>query len=602
MKKSSLITGCLVLGAGIVYGQQIGHRPLQYIGYHHDGSGVFRDCTPVTEWNEWDFREEVAGQDRRGRDIKVELPDKENRVNIVWKVPHYNWSNGGMIIVGGRLYALSDRGGFGFYADRPAEFTGVELWCFDPDTGKELWRKDLHHWELVPNGEELRKTVQEYNRRFTEIYRAWSPLGSAMRNRSSGTALSDERYKELSAPVRELIPDLPPDLESLKGTVFDNTGYEQIHFFRRILPRYFPEVDEMRKTIERAGYLLDPWGGKYDPLGISMQTPVSDGKHIYVSTAFGAVFCVDLDGKEVWKKWFGGGWVRAAAIPSPVLSGDLLHVIGQEREGRQAERVRVAMDKHTGETVWTAKFSGSYQTGPVVLELPVAGDLNNMMTVLVFQGNGAVLRADDGKELLAGLPAAWNGRPIGVDRDVVVLNNKSADGGGGGNIKNDYAEGWAALRLSAPDRDTVVAETLWEGKKLGWGNVVARDGVLFHQNRNLIESYDLFSGEQLAKAGGTMAAAFHYPMLAGDYIIGMDMKGFFGVAQVSADGREVKVVANNRLGDRVYGEKEAPPLDMKFSYGCNPFASGNRLFIRSMTELYCIGNPDEPLRLSKEHM
>jgi outer membrane protein assembly factor BamB len=578
-----------------------GHQPVQYIGYHHDGSGVFRDCTPVSTWNEWDFKEVVTGKDERGKEQKAEVPDKERRVNIVWKVPHYNWCNGGMIIVGGKLFAMSDRGGFGFYADRPAEFAGAELFCHDPATGKLLWKTDLDHWDLVPNGAELRTLLLDYNKRQTEVYRAWAPLGLAMRARASGAALTEERYQQLSKPVRALIPDLPADLASLKGTVFDSTGYEQLHFFGKILPKYFPDLAETRKKLQAAGYLLDPWGGKYDPLGISMQTPVSDGKYIYVHTSYGGVFCVDLTGKIVWKRWQGAGWERAAAIPSPVLSGDLLHIIGVEGKSKDKNKLRIAVNKADGKTVWTAPFRGSYQTGPVVLDLPIAGDLKNRLTVLVFQGDGSVLRAKDGKELLTGLPAAWNGRPIGVDGDIVVLNNKSADGGGGSSIKNDYDEGWAAVRLTAPNADTVKAEVLWQGKKMGWGNVVARDGVVFHHARNLVESFDIRTGEQLGKATGTMVAAFHFPILAGDYLFGLEPKGFCGVAQVSADGRTLKVIGNSRLGDRVYGGKNSGPLDMKFSYGCQMFASGNRIFIRSMTDLYCLGNPAEALRLSKEH-
>jgi outer membrane protein assembly factor BamB len=577
-----------------------GHQPVQYIGYWHDGSGVFRDCNPVNTWNEWDFKEVVTGKDDRGREQKMEVPDKERRVNIVWKVPHYNWCNGGIIITGGKLIGMTDRGGLGFYADRPADFVGALMVAFDPATGKELWRTDLDHWDLVPDGAVLSKELQTFNQKMTELYRAWVPLGLALRARHGGVSLTEERYRQLSQPVRALFPDLPADLASLKGTIYDNTGYEQIHFFGKLLPKYFPELAETRKKIQKAGYLLDPWAGKHDSLGISMQTPVSDGKHIYVHTGYGGVFCLDLNGKIIWKTWCGSGWERAAAIPSPVLStgGSLLHIVSMKGK----DKVRMAVSTKDGKEVWSSPFQGSYQSGPTVLTLPIAGDRSKPLEVLYFSGNGQVLRATDGKELCKGLPAAWNGRPTPVSGDVLIMNNKSADGGGGSNIKNDYDEGWAAIRLKAVSADAVVPETLWQGKKWGWGNVVARDNVVYALD-GTVEAVDLLTGQQLGQSNGKVPnkVPFHYPILAGDLLIGMETTGRFGVAQVSADGRDLKVVSTPRLGERVYGAKDGLPLDMKFSYGCQMCASGNRIFIRSMTDLYCIGDPAEALRLSKEH-
>jgi hypothetical protein len=56
-----------------------------------------------------------------------------------------------------------------------------------------------------------------------------------------------------------------------------------------------------------------------------------------------------------------------------------------------------------------------------------------------------------------------------------------------------------------------------------------------------------------------------------------------------------------RLGDRIYGKGQLDPRDKKFTYGCQLFASGNRLFIRSHTHLYCIGDPQQEMVLSPHH-
>ena len=579
-----------------------GHQPLRYIGYYHDGSGVFRDATPVTSWNEWDFKEVETGEkDGRGRPVKVTVPDRERRVNIVWKVPHYNWCNGGMIVAGGKLFAMSDRAGLGFYADRLAEFAGAELFCIDPADGKTIWKIDLDHWDLVPNGAELRKTLLEYNRKGTEIYRAWCPLGNALRDREGGVKLSETHYQELAKPARVFFADLPGDLAGLKGTIFDNTGYEQIHFMK-LLPKYFPAVVEMRKKIQAAGYLLDPWGGKYDHLGINMQTPVSDGKRVWICTAYGGVFCADLNGKIIWKKWLGGGWDRAAAIPSPVLAGDLLITIGRESQGRQPRTAWIALDTKNGRQIWDSPFRGSYQQGPIVLDLPLGGDANNKVQVLYCQ-NGTVLRVTDGRILVSGLGVMYTGRPCQVYRDIIVTGNTYQDGGG--SAKSEFPEqaGCAALRLKAENADKVVAEVLWQGKKMDVSGLVARDGVLFHRARDgKVESYDLLMGNQIGKTSGACECRpTHYSILVGEYILGLSTDGKTGVTQVSQDGKTLKVIGTNRLGDRYYHHRNPDPLGRTFNGGAQPFASGNRVFVRSNTDLYCIGDPNQPMRLSREH-
>ncbi|MFW5859490.1 MAG: PQQ-binding-like beta-propeller repeat protein [Planctomycetota bacterium] len=578
--------------AGAAETAPVGHQPLQYIGLCHDGSGVIPDCEPVLTWNETDF----AKQDGK----KYDKPVAENHVNIVYKVPHYNWSNGAPIVVGGRLYALNDRGGFGYYADRAAEFAGVELFCIDPATGEELWRKDLDHWDLVPDGARLREMVLEYNQLEARIYGAYAPMGSAMRTRNK-VPLTPERYLKLAEPLRDLIPDLPATLADIKGHVIDSKKYEQIHFYKTVARKYFPEMLEMRKEIQQAGYLRDPWGGKWDPLGISMQTPVSDGEHIYVSTAFGAVFCVDLDGEMVWKRWYGGGFTRAPAIPSPILVGDLLVVTTHDPEAKKANRgvVRMGIDKRSGETLWTAPYGGGYQAEPVALRLHVGGDPSKAMDVLYYGGNGVVLRARDGKTLATNLAGNGTGRPVAVAGDVVVLPNKSADGGRS-KEKNPYEQGVCALRLSAPDADTVTAEALWQGKNLNWAGLVARDGILYHMDDSTVESLNLETGEQIASKRNPGKKSRHYILLAGDTLIGLNDHGFSTAARVDRDGQIGEVHAN-RLGTLDYGKAQPSPLDKVFNYGAGFTVSGNRIWTRSTTHLYCIGDPEQEAVLSPVH-
>ncbi len=62
-------------------------------------------------------------------------------------------------------------------------------------------------------------------------------------------------------------------------------------------------------------------------------------------------------------------------------------------------------------------------------------------------------------------------------------------------------------------------------------------------------------------------------------------------------------VANNILGDKpkMEASEDGPARHLRFQYGSNLFSSGNRIFVRSMTDLYCIGDPKQAMVLSEEH-
>lgn len=606
----------------------IGFQPMQYIGYNQDGSGYIPDCTPVTTWNEWDFMKVPSGRkDARGNDILIEVPDKKNWVNIVWKAPHINWCNGGMIVAGGKLFAMSDRGGLGFYVDTVAEFAGAELFCYDPATGKQLWRTDLDHWDLAPGGEESRKVLLEYNRKVVEFGRAWHKFGYWVRNRGKfDPPLDDEGFRAMTEPILKFIQHFPRDLESFKGSPYDSGGYPFFHF-RKVVERDLPELHKMYSKLIHDGYLRDPWAMAYDHLGLSMQTPVSDGKHIYVSTAYGAVFCVDMTGKIVWKKWFGVGFERGLAIPSPTLHGDLLVVhtaVPREnvREGRSTRLnglpVRIAMNKKDGNEVWrvvmpvTGRNDGNsadrvaYMHSPVAFSLPVAdGTTDERVDALVFL-DGQVLRLQDGFDLAKDLVAEFSGHAWSAWRDLLFVHANMISGGGNYvGTKNEFPVGGIVVRLKAESKDKVTAELVWSAKDQGMGNralktPAVRDGIAYGWVANQFQVRDALTG-QLYASVITPVTPFHLAMLAGHHAVAVDCQGFGAVVAIGPDGKTATLAGTGRLGERVYGEETKDFRFVNFGYGQYPTASGNRIFIRSHTDLYCIGDPKEPMRLSAHH-
>jgi len=80
------------------------------------------------------------------------------------------------------------------------------------------------------------------------------------------------------------------------------------------------------------------------------ETPVTDGKRIYVYFGNVGLFCYDLDGKELWSKQFGSfktvyNWGTAA---SPVLHEDRLYIVCDNEQ----QSFVAAFDKTTGEQIW----------------------------------------------------------------------------------------------------------------------------------------------------------------------------------------------------------------------------------------------------------
>ena len=215
---------------------------------------------------------------------------------------------------------------------------------------------------------------------------------------------------------------------------------------------------------------------------------------------------------------------------------------------------RLALSKKTGEVVWQAPMAAQYQSNPVVFNLPVGGDAGKREAFLLDQ-RGQVLRARDGKVVATGIGSSAVARPWPVQGDIAVVLSGAADGGGGKNFKTEYPTGWNALRLKAESADKVTAELLWSTKNQGWCSVI-RDGVFYQETGDGIEARDLLTGTVIGKAKADRGKhhfkvhANHQLLIAGDHIFAFaNMSGGCSVFSLGSDGRSVKPVACNVLGD-----------------------------------------------------
>jgi outer membrane protein assembly factor BamB len=105
-----------------------------------------------------------------------------------------------------------------------------------------------------------------------------------------------------------------------------------------------------RKLWERQVHAGSPTTSIHLKNTYASETPVTDGERVYAYFGNVGLFCLDLEGKEVWSKTFGhfktrNGWGTAA---SPVLFQDRLFVVNDNEE----KSFVVALNKKTGDELW----------------------------------------------------------------------------------------------------------------------------------------------------------------------------------------------------------------------------------------------------------
>lgn len=122
------------------------------------------------------------------------------------------------------------------------------------------------------------------------------------------------------------------------------------------------------------------------------ETPVTDGERVYAHFGYLATWCLDMDGKVLWKRdWkpykVRNDWGTAA---SPVLHEGRLYLVNDNEE----RSTLTCMDKLNGKTIWEVdRDEGSNWSTPFVWQ-------NELRTEVVTTGTGKVRSYDlDGKLL-----------------------------------------------------------------------------------------------------------------------------------------------------------------------------------------------------------
>jgi hypothetical protein len=594
----------------------LGHKdfypsPQRPVGFRGDGNGYFPGAEPVTEWQEGTNGE-----------------NKTASRNIVWKVEMPSWANTQPIVVGDRIFTTAEPN---------------LLVCVDARTGKILWTESVNPWELLGVDKARAQKVQA----MYDLWREAVPHFHYMRGNGTMTRRvpSVEFTPIATAFVEKALPRILAELKELDP----EGGYEEAaKVTTEALRKYCRDLVEAEKTggqaagkhdsiLGRMDRLADTLGKRIDAfstagknpaiiprevpwghlVGFCMSAPVSDGRYVYASFGQGQTVCCDLDGKRIWATHYPPNVQKddLSGVASPLLVGDVLV------DMHAGFKLLRGLDKRTGKCVWEAPVKaagaldgGGYYVGSHKV-VRLSNETKQVDVIVTTLCN--IIRASDGR-VLGGLPFEFHpsGGPSMVCNGDVVLKGATGD---------NYRTPYIAYRLQLGDDDKVDVKEVWRTPRPstpGYQSIVASPhALIMRSNEHAV--LDPLTGKALSRGMSSPIAGFSN-ILAGKVFLwaedgsshwgrrDAEIFGSFGTADFS-DPSKVKILsAENTLGGvnkpRVpVMEKYAPELYAMPFYTGNAygwpahflhtdtaiFPAGNRLFIRSVSHLYCIGDPNE---------
>jgi hypothetical protein len=280
---------------------------------------------------------------------------------------------------------------------------------------------------------------------------------------------------------------------------------------------------------------------RHNTNGYSSPTPVTNSKNVFVVFGNGIAACYDLRGNRRWIKYIDSpkhGWGHSA---SPLLVGDKLIVMINDMR---------ALNPANGSPLWRIEMSPRWGS-------PIATRIGK--TDVIITPTGRIVRAGDGRVLHQHLGSLNYNTPI-VDGDKVYFI--------------DGERQTRAYQLPQQAGDSVQVKTLWSSriaKNRYYASPLLHDGVIYAINMSgRFSAIDAASGEVLYKKklqlGGTV-----YPSiaLAGEKLY---VSSDSGQTFVIEPGRHYKIASKNKLG----------------AFRSSPVFVGNKMYIRTMSHLYCI--------------
>ncbi len=311
-----------------------------------------------------------------------------------------------------------------------------------------------------------------------------------------------------------------------------------------------------------------PWNSGQPSWQSSRSTPTVDGDLVYYLTPQGALVCLkSADGAEVWRKDLqkdfqggkGDGWGYSE---SALIDGDnLICTPGKTKN------TMVALNKKTGEKVWSAAVSGDRGAGHASIVPSEIGGTRVYVQTTASHVLG--IRAKDGKVL-------WT-HPIGatavIPTPIIKGDLVFADAG--------YRKGGALLRQVAEADGGVKVEVIYDYKS-ALGN--KHGGVVL-------------LGDHLYGDTDSSGRVYCATLMTGELVPGWNVRGSgSGSAAVTAadghlyirydSGTMVLVKADPATGYKEVGSFKIPHKGNMPSWS-HPVVTGGRLYLREGDWILC---------------
>jgi outer membrane protein assembly factor BamB len=314
-----------------------------------------------------------------------------------------------------------------------------------------------------------------------------------------------------------------------------------------------------------------PPGGRHRKNTYASETPATDGERVYAS--FGGnvgVFCYSLDGKLLWKRTWPPQpiYLDFGTASSPVVHQGRVYQL-HDNDG---ESVLRALDAKTGKDVWSVTRTDLDSILKSGWATPLIWT-NDTRTEIVTIGRGyAISYGLDGKEL-------WRAKGFRQSTPSPVVANGMLYIGAGS--QGDANRPLFAIRpgatgdISLTDGATSSASVAWFLPRFtGYTpSPLAYRGRIYAVNDNgVLQVADAATGAEVYKAriGGGGMTFSSSPIASGGriYVASED-----GDVFVFGTGDRYDELARNALGEMVLA---------------SPAVAGDRLFVRTLTKLYCV--------------
>lgn len=275
--------------------------------------------------------------------------------------------------------------------------------------------------------------------------------------------------------------------------------------------------------------------------GYTPPTPVTDGKMVWAHFGSGVVAAYNLDGTRKWIRFIERPRIGHGHCSSPLLvDGKLIVHLGAV----------YALDAGTGKTVWRAESKARYGA-------PVAARSGDR--AIVVTANGEMIDAGDGEVLAKGLARLSYNAPV-VDGDIAYFFN------------NGKAK---AYRIPTFEVDDSVPELLWStpvpGDRHYASPVVTGGKVLCLSQKGTLTVLSAEDGKKLVERSmGLKGTCYPSVTAAGGRIY---VAGEHGTTAVLKDDADLEQIAFNTFD----------------KYRSSLLFVGDRMYLRGMAGLYCIG-------------